>query len=1063
MFRLLFALAVATAAVAQPKPANWGQRPQVTFDQAAKTFANPDMAYAPFMFWFWDEPLNTAKMTEMARVMTEQGFAPGYAHARRSMVGTPDLPDAQWLGEPWFSAFSGALGQAEQAKTYLGYCDEYWWPSMQANGRVVKQHPELAATSLACETLDVRAGQTVKVPQSFYAVAARLAQPLGAAPLTARLGHWVWHPDRVTSEGTVWFATGFELPAGQTITAAAAQATADNAYKLYLDGREVGGGDVWMTPQSFDLTGKLTPGRHTLTVEARNLDGPAALNVGLAARLADGREIRALTDGTWRARLDKPAGWPRADLAAPGWVAVRDLGESTAAPYHLAATSEEQATAIIDAGTLKVIGDGAAFDWQAPADGDQRVYVFTQYHAPGVDGGGVNYIDERLAPAFTQIALEPYAKRYGDKLGRSIPGDFIDNEGDYGRGLAWSETLERHFAQRFGRDMRALMPLMIDRDTRGAEKRLRYEWFEAVSDCYAATFRAVTDWHEKRGMYTTAHFWEEGLQPQLNAVGDHLKMLRALTMPGQDCLGDKAIRVHDFKEAVSVAEFEGTRAMSEVLGAGGWGTFNPTFLKQALNAMTAWGVAHQIPHGVFAARKMDGNPWMPDWYSDSPMYPMMHHYADFARRSSYLNSVGHAVPDVLLYNPLESVWANANAGLLDKDLWSMPETSAAGRRINEINRVYAQAIDELAAGRIEFLVGDRHYVGQMTIRDGKLRRGDFAFSTVVLPPLDLITGAVAEKMLAFARAGGHVVALGELPTASAEHGGGDARLALVMAELRRQKTFHASAGSVKPLMAGEPAWLCSPVRIVSGTLPLLQAHRRIGGRDVFWLANNTTSVQRLELQFRGLHGGADVWNPEDGSRHSVVTMAAPAGARVALVLQPLEGLWLSLDPTVRQGRPETRPSPPDAELAKLSGPWTVRCVAADQPRLEHPQPVPADLLAGCVKPLEDWKAWGLARFSGRLDYTCEMDAPKVDGSVYLDLGRVAAAAQVWVNGQSVGDRLWGPYRFDVSKVLRPGRNTVRIRVANLINNSYGDLRESGLLGPVRLLKEPPAELWAESR
>jgi len=31
---------------------------------------------------------------------------------------------------------------------YLGYCDEYWWPSFQAHGRVVKQYPELKAESL---------------------------------------------------------------------------------------------------------------------------------------------------------------------------------------------------------------------------------------------------------------------------------------------------------------------------------------------------------------------------------------------------------------------------------------------------------------------------------------------------------------------------------------------------------------------------------------------------------------------------------------------------------------------------------------------------------------------------------------------------------------------------------------------------------------------------------------------------------------------------------------------------------------------------------------------------
>lgn len=70
--------------------------------------------------------------------------------------------------------------------------------------------------------------------------------------------------------------------------------------------------------------------------------------------------------------------------------------------------------------------------------------MFNTYHTPGIDGGVVNTIDDRLGNAFIEIALEPYARRLGDKLGKSIPGDFIDNEGDYGRGLAWSDALDRH-------------------------------------------------------------------------------------------------------------------------------------------------------------------------------------------------------------------------------------------------------------------------------------------------------------------------------------------------------------------------------------------------------------------------------------------------------------------------------------------------------------------------------------------------------------------------------------------------------------------------------------------
>ena len=71
--------------------------------------------------------------------------------------------------------------------------------------------------------------------------------------------------------------------------------------------------------------------------------------------------------------------------------------------------------------------------------------------------------------------------------------------------------------------------------------------------------------------------------------------------------------------------------------------------------------------------------------------------------------------------------------------------------------------------------------------------------------------------------------------------------------------------------------------------------------------------------------------------------------------------------------------------------------------------------------------------------------------MWIDLGNVCHVAEVWVNGKSVGSRMWGPYVFDITGAVKQGPNEIRIRIANLINNSYGDLKESGLIGPVQIL------------
>ena len=886
-------------------PTNWGVRRALPYEAVRKNFREPDMIYSPFIFWFWDESLDPVKMAEMSRVMAGQRFNPGYAHARKSMVGTPDLPDAEWLGDKWFAAFDAALKEAEARKSYLGYCDEYWWPSFRANGRILAAHPDLQAESLKWDAIDVPGGSETRLPASFFAVAAEIEQ--------------------------------------------------------------------------------------------------------LSPRIAG-----------------------------------------------------KKGSSNIRSRTLRVLGAGAPFSWKAPAGGAWRIYIFNTYSHAGADGSTVNYLDSRLAPAFIDVALEPYARRLGDRLGRSIPGDFIDNEGDYGWSLAWSSTLDRRYRERYGRDIRLWLPLEVDRDVEGTFARARWEWFDLVSDIYAETFRAVTDWHEKRGMSTTAHFWEEGIQPQVSAVGDHLKMLRALTMPGQDCLGRKALRVHDFKEIASVAEFQGTRATTELMGAGDiygegppWGTFNPVFLKQAANAVTAWGMSHIIPHGVFTTRKLTGNPWPPDWYSENPMFPYLHLWTDFMRRASFVNSMGRAVPDVLLYNPIESAWIQADADLLDVKMWSLPEDHPGGSRINAIDKTYAQAIDDLTAARVEFLVGDRYYLKQMRVNEGNLVRGELAFRTLVLPALDILSLETAQKIVDFTKSGGHVYALGELPSASAEQGMGDPRMKELMDALRSQPTFTASGeAGLRALfeVGAEAPGLQSPVRFRTGAFPMLQQRRRIDGREFFWLVNNSEEWRTCEITVRGVRGAASIWDCETGGIRPVASADANEGSSLTLVFKPYEAYWLVFDPKKdAHGGPAERK--PEVEVvATIDGPWNVIYDPIIQPVMEFPTIPPPEFARGVEKPLEDWSAWGLNKFSGLLDYTRTFNLENPGKSLILDLGKVCHVAEVWVNGTSCGARLWGPHVFDTGKTLRPGRNDIRVRVANLINVSYGEQAESGLLGPVRLVR-----------
>ncbi len=293
--RLLFFLVTLTlldsklpAADTQIATSHHGQIHNASFATVRDGFAQPDMIYAPFTFWFWDEPLDPAKYPEkartMAREMLKQRINPGYAHARVSMpdlVGpklmapSPSLPKEQWMSPDWFQAFDGVLQEAEVAQAYFGYVDEYMWPVGRAAGRVFQRHPELANASLQWEVTDVPGGTQVELPQSFFTVAAQLDQEPKSSTLSVPIavstfaladklsyltepdvmqGEWIWQPENVSTPHTCYFRKAFDLTAVPQAVKAQVKITADNRYKLFVNGVLVGQGDDWSRPGTYPVT-----------------------------------------------------------------------------------------------------------------------------------------------------------------------------------------------------------------------------------------------------------------------------------------------------------------------------------------------------------------------------------------------------------------------------------------------------------------------------------------------------------------------------------------------------------------------------------------------------------------------------------------------------------------------------------------------------------------------------------------------------------------------------------------------------------------------------------------
>lgn len=161
----------------------------------------------------------------------------------------------------------------------------------------------------------------------------------------------------------------------------------------------------------------------------------------------------------------------------------------------------------------------------------------------------------------------------------------------------------------------------------------------------------------------------------------------------------------------------------------------------------------------------------------------------------------------------------------------------------------------------------------------------------------------------------------------------------------------------------------------------------------------------------------------------------------------------------------------------INTPWQVTF----QPGWDAPASVVFDKLIDWTKSSDD----GIKHYSGTAVYTTRFE---VDGSIvdpklesYLNLGQVSMMATVKINGKRL-DTLWKPpFRVNITRLVKPGANSLEIAVTNTwVNQLIRDaqrpadqkktwltwqpydansqLQASGLIGPVRIETEARVQL-----
>ncbi len=477
-------------------------------------------------------------------------------------------------------------------------------------------------------------------------------------------------------------------------------------------------------------------------------------------------------------------------------------------------------------------------------------------------------------------------------------------------------------------------------------------------------------------MLSSGHFNGEN-EPAGNynyGYGHILRALRALDVPGIDVIWRQlfpGVCTHHFpKYASSAARQSGIQtALSESAAVYGDG-FTPEELKWLVDFQAVRGI-NLFVLSSFAMSLKD--PFLytstrPSYDLDNPLWAYSDLWHKHIERICVLMRQGRADCKTAVFFDIRSIWTG---------------TSEMARAVEW----HDKTAEILLRNHCDFDFVDDDTLQSALIEalDGKpaLRIGDMLYTVIVLPTVNRMEDATAEKLEKFAGMGGCVINENRLE-------------------------------DVQPVLD-----------IEGDDYGGLRVTKRIlDGKSIYFITNECDETVDAVLHFP--EGAQCVWLEDDGE------FIALESNHVTFIPRSSRVFVFGEEPSTPPPRSFANP----ASVAALEKGWRMKPVSqvvidGNGPKLH---PVNAKSQACCPG---DWRKILGECFSGEVSYEVDFNNPGAT-EAFLDLGEVKYACEVILNGKSVARRAWHPYSCDISSCLLPGVNHLEVRVVNTRANAVSD-------------------------
>ena len=368
---------------------------------------------------------------------------------------------------------------------------------------------------------------------------------------------------------------------------------------------------------------------------------------------------------------------------------------------------------------------------------------------------------------FIQTTHEAYRKRYQDDFGGVIPGIFTD-EPYYGCicldesqcCLPWTERMPELFKNRYGYDLLPELPLLFNDDAAGRHCRVRYHYHALLTELFMENFmRQIYEWCELHKLQFTGHMsCEDQLWIQAGTHGSSMRSYAYQHIPGIDHLTEYRGLYATIKQASSAARQLGRRwRLSETYGCTGW-DFPLAGHKAIGDIQFALGINQHCLHLYWYDMKGEGKRDYPASIGhQSSWWTEYRSVEDYFARLHAVTAEGEEVRDILVINPVESMW------LLIKTGW----TCSAEKNFLDDDRRELQS--RLLNAHLDFDYGDEGLMALMSRvlvneRGVCLEVGKATYRAVIVPSCLTLRHSTLAFLLEFQKAGGRVIFAGTPPS-----------------------------------------------------------------------------------------------------------------------------------------------------------------------------------------------------------------------------------------------------------------------------------------------------------